>query len=176
MAAPSASVHATRTGERVEDLAGISIADDSSWRDVDEERVEQPVRTVEDGNFGKTSLAGPSLIAENGVPTVSSEDGRLRLLNGKRWVAALQRKHDWRAGLPATEKANQRAELAWLVAPLVDALEKGLSFTVYDLAPYERLSHQTVQALSHEARATGCLFFAGQHSSSPRVIHGRSRA
>ena len=70
-------------------LCEISVAEDSGWRDQDNERVQELTASIMEGNWGFTSLAGPSLVAENDRVLASAIDGGLILFNGKHIVLAL---------------------------------------------------------------------------------------
>ena len=45
-------------------LCELSTADDSGWREVDQDRVAELEVMIFEGNWGATALAGPSLVAE----------------------------------------------------------------------------------------------------------------
>ena len=67
----------------------LSVAEDSSWRDLDAQQVAEYVKLIMEGNWGLTSLAPPSLIADVGNVMVAAVDGELLLYNGKQIIAAL---------------------------------------------------------------------------------------
>ncbi len=72
-------------------LGDLSISEDSGWRPLDPERVAELVAVFKDGDFGATTLAIPSVLADSEKLIKSSrEDGRFRLNNGKSSVAALK--------------------------------------------------------------------------------------
>ncbi len=132
---------------QLQKLSEISVAMDSGWRGVDEDRVTELEQLILDGNYGSTSLAPPSLIAENDKVLLPSVDGGLCLNNGKQMIAALQRvEKTYQSMSPA-----EREEAPWLVASLVTVFTEGLQLGVYQFpGPYDRLQHQSIQALSHE--------------------------
>ena len=74
-------------------LENISLADDSSWRDTDEEQVTKFGKLIENGDYGNTTLSmvAQVLCDKDGVAIMAS-DGRAKLANGKRFTAALLKK------------------------------------------------------------------------------------
>lgn len=143
-AASTQGAHFKRT-ERVL-LDSLSIADDSGWRQLDEERVNELEAAFFEGGFGQTALAGPSVVHVQGQPLFSAHDGGAVLFNGKHCVAALMRvREKWLqavAGSPAPD---------WLTGPLLSVFEEGLFVSIYDFEePYDPLRHQSMQALAHE--------------------------
>ena len=51
----------------------ISCASDASWRKLVEDIVNTYERLILDGNYGNTSIGGPSLYAEDGNVQISGE-------------------------------------------------------------------------------------------------------
>ena len=45
-------------------LDDISVAEDSSWRDLDSKRVEALEKVIYQGDFGNTTLTKPSLLCD----------------------------------------------------------------------------------------------------------------
>ena len=72
-------------------LHDISVESDSSWREPDAEEVERLYQLIKAGEYGNTTLKGPSLRSENKKVLPSNVDGKAKLSNGKRIVMALQR-------------------------------------------------------------------------------------
>jgi hypothetical protein len=126
----------------------VSVADDSSWRNLDQELVDGHIRTIHAGDYGNTSMEQPTLMAEGGVVRVSTHCGGAILRNGKQWMAAMQFIEKEVAGMSETA----RADCEWLVDTLVDHLANGLPLQVFEFvgAPYDRLQHQTMECFKHE--------------------------
>ena len=78
-------------------LDDISVAEDSGWRVLDEDRVSELLDVFKHGDFGATTLAMPSILCDDdSKPILSREDGRARLNNGKSTVAALKKlREEW---------------------------------------------------------------------------------
>ena len=72
-------------------LQEVSLATDSGWRDVDEGHVATLKAMITRGDWGSTTLAGPSLIAEGGHIILSKEDAKFVIFNGLQIVSALLR-------------------------------------------------------------------------------------
>ena len=83
-------------------LDDFSIAADSGWRDLDEDRIDELVSIFKNGDFGATTLAMPTVLCDDeGKALLSREDGRARINNGKSTVAALQKlRAEWLASGP----------------------------------------------------------------------------
>ena len=129
-------------------LCEISVANDSGWRDIDDARVQELEAVILDGSYGATSLAGPSLLAEDGKPMHSTTDGGYILNNGKQIAHALQ--HIF-AKVASVSEA-ERDDAAWLNTALRRVFDEGLRMDIFQYpGPYDRLTHQTVQALAHES-------------------------
>ena len=69
-------------------LQEVSLAIDSGWRDVDEGHVATLKAMITRGDWGSTTLAGPSLIAEGGTIIFSKEDAKFVIFNGLQIVFA----------------------------------------------------------------------------------------
>ncbi len=67
----------------------ISISEDSGWRPIDRNRVEELKLMFEEGQYGMNLLRKPSCLQEVGHMLTSSHDGLLKLADGKHTVAAL---------------------------------------------------------------------------------------
>ncbi len=126
---------------QVQKVSEISVAVDSGWRDVDEERVTELENIILDGSYGSTSLAAPTLIAENGRVLVSTVDGGLCLNNGKQMIAALRRVEKTYESMSPPD----HEEAPWLVAGLIKVFTEGLRLDVYQFPGpyYDRLQHQS---------------------------------
>ena len=94
-------------------LEEISIAEDSGWREIDEDRCQELEAIILEGGWGATSLKGPSLIADDGGKVQNSTvDGKAILFEGKHLVKVLQ-------VLEQTKfKVCPKEDLDWLVEPL----------------------------------------------------------
>ncbi len=80
-----ASKIAKQIRTQVVQLQEVSFAKDSGWRDVDESHVAALKAIVMEGDWGSTTLAGPSLIAEDGKLILSKEDAKYVIFNGMQW-------------------------------------------------------------------------------------------
>ena len=72
------------------DVDDISIADDSSWRDLDAADCELIEADLRDAKYGQTQLAPPSIVTVGRAEQVAS-DGLLRLNNGKKMIFVMQK-------------------------------------------------------------------------------------
>ena len=123
----------------------ISCAADSGWRELDPDRVAELEAVVFEGNFGNTSLAAPSLIAENDKIRISREDGRLQLYNGKHWIQCLKNVQEQLGDIVDLEAQ------VWYTNELKEVFSVGLRVDVFEfIEPYDALHHQTVQSFAHE--------------------------
>ncbi len=126
----------------------VSIADDSSWRELDPEVVAELCGQVESGSYGQTSLAPPTLVGDGDRIKLSAVDGGLCLYNGKQWTAVMRDKEK------AVSEMSEEDILSctWLTAPLLEGLRNGFRYDVYEFpGPYDRLRHVVYQTFSHEA-------------------------
>ena len=151
-------------------LDSLSIAEDSGWRQLDEERVKELEAAFLEGGYGSTTLAGPSIVYDQGNPLVASDGGSV-IYNGKHCIAALKRvREKWLAlagssapvgsaalalvGSPAEDGSTAEAGSSapdWLTGQLLSVFEKGLLVTKYNFTEsYDNLRHQSMQALAHE--------------------------
>ena len=108
-------------------LADISVADDSGWREIDDERCTELQDVILDGSWGATALKGPSLIADDsGKLQFCTIDGKAILFDGKHLVTVLQfLKQDKYLKLP-------KEQLTWLCEPLEEIFNNGLKMEVGD--------------------------------------------
>lgn len=156
-------------------LHEISIAEDSSWRDLAPDHVESLKAVVLNGDYGSTTLAKPSLVLDQtGNEMISAIDGCYILNNGKQFIAALQ------ALQPEYEKASEEVEKVlaakagaegangqnteaacppegqedlwpcWLVPDLRTAYKEGLIVDYVRYPSDDRLTHIAIQCLAHE--------------------------
>ena len=102
------------------DLDILSVAEDSSWRELDEDHIENLICQIEEGKWGRTNVARPSvrMLTKDDV-MLSTIDGKQRLRNGKHIVVAVTRvrtKHlEWHAAQPAGKPENPwDHNLPWL--------------------------------------------------------------
>ena len=72
-------------------LRDLSVETDSGWREPEAEEVDRLYRLILAGDYGNTTLKGPSVRSENKKVFPSNVDGEAKLNNGKRMVMALQR-------------------------------------------------------------------------------------
>ncbi len=104
-------------------LDDLSVEEDSGWREWDEERVSQLADAFMTGDFGATTLAIPSVLADSErVLRTSQVDGRTRLNNGKSTVGALKRlAAEWqKTSKPADGGLNPPAAGGGLTPPAAD--------------------------------------------------------
>ena len=149
MASPKCtSKMAKQTRSELIPLREISLASDSGWRELDESHVTSLMAVVTNKDWGATTLAGPSLIAEGGKIITSREDGKCVIFNGKHMITALKRFGDTIEGL--TEA--QLESIEWWDDVVARIFQHGLSFTVFEFQDgvYSHLRHRSVQALAHE--------------------------
>ena len=82
-----------RVGKTVPRAAdpGVAIGAAIRSQDIKAAHVQSLVEVIMIGDFGKTSMAMPSLfIGQDGKPVVPSDDGLYVIDNGKAWVHALK--------------------------------------------------------------------------------------
>ena len=70
-------------------LKEVSLAEDSGWRDLDEDRVRELVSNFKDGAYLLVIMQSPAVLCVDSKPAVSSVDGKYVLCNGKSTMAAL---------------------------------------------------------------------------------------
>ena len=134
-------------------LQDISVAEDSGWREIDSERVEELEKVILDGGWGATSLKGPSLISDDsGKLQHSTTDGKTVLFEGKHLVQALLNLKNGKYDVIPMEEMGD-----WLVEPLEEIFKSGLKMEVYQFPEYDRLTHECWQALAHEAESNKLL-------------------
>ena len=121
--APNRAPVVVREGFTVK-IEDISLAEDSGWRPVDAERVEELVQTFLGGQYGLGLLKAPSIIQQDGKPKMAS-DGRQRLSDGKNTMTALTRVKS------IYSSEEQRAQHEWTQS-LVTALTEGVRVTVLE--------------------------------------------
>ena len=134
-------------------LQAISIAEDSGWRETDEERCTELQAIILDGGWGATALKGPSLIADDGGKVqYPIEDGKAILFDGKHLVKVLQTlKEEKHLQCPKEELGDCLAD------PLEEIFINGLKMEVYQFTEYDKLRHECWQALAHEAESNKLL-------------------
>ena len=133
---------------QVVQLQDVSYEKDSGWRDVEESHVAVLKAVVTRGEWGSTTLAGPSLIAEGGTLIPSKEDAKYVIFNGMHMVLALIRLRTELEG-----KTIEACEaLPWWDDAIARIFQHGLTFIVYEFQEgvYTHLRHRAVQALAHE--------------------------
>ena len=107
-------------------LQEVSLAKDSGWRDVDEGHVATLKAMITRGDWGSTTLAGPSLIAEGGKIIFSKEDAKFVIFNGLQIVSALLRLKTEIDG-----KSTEECEtLPWWDDAIARIFQHGLLFIV----------------------------------------------
>ncbi len=130
-------------------LEEISIAENSGWRPLDEERVQELVTTFTSGEMGMTILANPSLRAVAGVVKLDV-DGKKLLNQGKQTVAALQYLKQVAAdgGWFAETGLNKPV---WMTPVLEYFFEKGLHMDVVEYREDDVDVVIECQAMAHDS-------------------------
>jgi hypothetical protein len=103
---------ATAVGHEKLRLDEVSLASDSGWRELDNERVDELVAVIMQGSWGMTSLAGPSIVSEGGTKQCSAEDGKFVIFNGKHIVKALLVAREYATAATAAHAADGSASAA----------------------------------------------------------------
>ena len=141
----------------------VSTAEDSGHRDLDEVRVKELLQVILDGQHGQTSLTAPSLLAVNGVVMNSAFDGLLMMDNGKNWIAAMKQADE----LVEKMKDHEKEQCPWYTNSLHDELSNGVNFKIMNAPyPYDKLTHQFIQAEKHLETNNTLLFFSNWDKSS----------
>ena len=99
-------------------LKEVSLAEDSGWRDLDEDRVRELVSNFKDGAYLLVIMQSPAVLCVDDKPAVSSVDGKLVLCNGKSTIAAL-------AQLASEYQASKDQPPTWAQGLLLKALVEG---------------------------------------------------
>ena len=110
-------------------LDDLSVAEDSGWRDEDEERVIELVQMIKDGQWGATTMAKPSVLQGAGNVLISAIDGRTLLNNGKQVVIALSR-------VRQEIDLNTVADMEWSVDDLEETFKTGLHVDLVEYPDY----------------------------------------
>ena len=145
-------------------LHDISLSEDSGWRDLDPEHVVMFVRSIKDGQWGRTQMARPSLRCQlGGEPMLSAIDGKKKLRNGKHIIAALlevQEEHmKWHkeqnpngGESPNGGQSPWDYDLPWLVPALKQGYEEGFLLDFYlHSDPSDNAAHIALQVYDHES-------------------------
>ncbi len=127
-------------------LDDISIAEDSGWRELDEERIQELTVAFKNGEFGQTTLGCASVTADQQDKLKTSRhDGRYRLSNGKSTVAALQ-------ALAAEYRAAEGTKEGppWAKGALLEVLACGLRVDVVVYPADDDDNIVAIQGLMHD--------------------------
>ena len=100
----------------------MSTAEDSSWREIDDDEVAKFEKIIEDGDYGTTaqSLSCQVLCTFEGEH-LPAADGRARLANGKRMTQALKNKKNEYQNL----KDNGKDIPSWATGMILQIFEHG---------------------------------------------------
>ena len=124
-------------------LTGLSVAEDSGWRSLDESHVKALEETVRGGAWGQTTLVRPSVLQEGEKKITSVEDGLYVLNNGLHAVKALKN--------VAAEVETMDESPIWLNSELAEIFSGGgLLVEVVEYSTQDRTARYAMQALAHE--------------------------
>ena len=144
----------------------IGVGEDSGWRELDREVVDELKKKIYDGDWGNTSLKGPSIL--HGQTSV--KDGKVLLNDGKKIVTAVQEVYkeneDKIKSIIAKEKGEapgqgnnssggvppgqSEDDLPWLAVGLLGIFKDGwlMDGVVYE--DNDKTTHIAIMCLSHE--------------------------
>ena len=128
-------------------IDGISVAEDSGWRDLVPERVTELIEDViKSGDWGSSILAGPKLVVDSHKKRVeSSHDGLWILDDGKHIVKALQQVWE-----EFEETVDTDDQPAWLDGELLTVFRDGLRVDEVQYPSDDKADRVAIQCLNHE--------------------------
>ena len=142
--------------------------EDSGWRKVSSTRVDEIRGDIIKGQWGKSTLAAPSLLVMSaapgsvGKPLLSACDSRWRLANGKHSVCAWQK--------VAQEVSAQSVTLAELGIEGQEVLTTGLYCELVEYPSYEQADILMEQGIAHDAESQSNRFQQTSLSSKFAII------